>query len=219
VESELHAVPSLALGTSEVNLLEITAAYAAVANRGAAHEPHLLLGVLDADGREVPLRSLQDPPGIDPPEAFMGTSLLEGVIDSGTGSRARELGVRGDVAGKTGTTDDAHDAWFVGFTPRRAIGVWVGFDRNQAVGLTGAAAALPIWAMTMRAAEGRNGDGAFERPRGVVRLSICRESGQLATTECPEVFEEDFLEGTEPDSECDLHRPSVITRFRNWLGM
>jgi membrane carboxypeptidase/penicillin-binding protein len=218
VESELREVPSLCLGTSEVNLLEITSAYAGVANGGEPHHPHLVSGILDAEGREVDLKSFEDPPGVGRQEAFLATRLLEGVIRSGSGERARELGVRGAVAGKTGTTDDYHDAWFVGFTPRRAIGVWVGFDRNQAVGLSGAAAALPIWAMTMRAAAGNNGDGPFTRPRGVVRYPVCRESGAIASPECPDILEEDFIEGTEPMADCGLHRQGVITRFRDWLG-
>jgi penicillin-binding protein 1B len=219
IRSELREVPSLCLGTSEVDLLEITGAYAALAEGGEAHAPHLVQGILDAEDRDVPLAPLVDPPGVGKPEAFLVTNLLRGVINSGTGQKARSLGVRGEVAGKTGTTDDYRDAWFVGFTPRRAVGVWVGFDRDQAVGLSGGAAALPIWAMTMREAEGRGGDGVFERPRGVVRLSICRETGALATVECPEVYDEDFVAGTEPETECSIHRPSVITRFRNWLGL
>jgi len=218
IVSELREVPSLALGTSEVSLLEITGAYATFADRGEAHAPHLLLGILDADGREIRLDALEDPPGIRRDAAYMVTSLMEGVIRSGTGSRARALGVRGAAAGKTGTTDGYHDAWFVGFTPRRALGVWVGFDRNEAIGLSGAAAALPIWARAMRDAAGRHGDGPFDRPRGVERVLICSESGLLAGVECPAVTDEDFLRGTAPEELCDLHRKSIITRFWDWLG-
>ncbi|MFH1834473.1 MAG: transpeptidase-transglycosylase, partial [bacterium] len=136
------------------------------------------------------------------------------------GSRARSLGVRGAVAGKTGTTDDYKDAWFVGYTPCRAVGAWVGFDRNQAVGLSGAAAALPVWAAAMAGAEGREGDGPFDRPPEVVRVVIDPESGELAGEDCPQSVAEDFLAGTEPDQPCSLHAfPGVITRLRRWFRL
>ncbi len=211
--SPLRPVPSLSLGSSEVTLMEITGAYAALAEGGVAHAPHLVTGILDRDGGVVPLQPLVDPPGVGRSEAFLTTRLLQGVMESGTGKRARALGVRGDVAGKTGTTDDYRDAWFVGFTPVRAIGVWIGFDDNHPVGLSGGAAALPIWAHAMRSAQGRHGDGSFHRPRGVVRVPICIESGQVATADCPSFLEEDFLAGTEPTESCELHAPGLFERF------
>lgn len=220
IQSTLREVPSLCLGTSEVSLLEITGAYAGLADGGRARAATMLIGILDPDGRDVPLAPLEDPRGVEAPEAYLTTSLLEGVIAEGTGSRARSLGVRGAVAGKTGTTDDYKDAWFVGYTPCRAVGTWVGFDRNQAVGLSGAAAALPIWAAAMAGAEGRNGDGRFDRPPEVVRVAIDPQSGELAGEECPQSVEEDFLTGTEPDQPCSLHAsPGVITRMGRWFGL
>jgi penicillin-binding protein 1B len=220
IQSQLREVPSLCLGTSEVSLLEITGAYAGLADGGRARAATMLIGILDPEGHEVPLAPLEDPPGVEAPEAYLTTSLLEGVIDEGTGSRARSLGVVGEAAGKTGTTDDYKDAWFVGYTPRRAVGTWVGFDRNQAVGLSGAAAALPIWAAAMAGAEGRHGDGQFVRPPEVVRVAIDPQSGELAGEDCPQTVQEDFLAGTEPDEPCSLHAaPGVITRMRRWLGL
>jgi penicillin-binding protein 1B len=220
IQSKLREVPSLCLGTSEVSLMEITGAYAGLADDGRARAVTMLIGILDSDGREVPLAPLEDPRGVEAPEAYLTTSLLEGVIDEGTGSRARSLGVRGAVAGKTGTTDDYKDAWFVGYTPCRAVGTWVGFDRDRVVGLSGAAAALPIWAAAMAGAEGRNGDGRFDRPPGVVRVAIDPESGELAGEECPQSVEEDFLTGTEPDRPCSLHAsPGIITRMGRWFGL
>lgn len=220
IQSKLREVPSLCLGTSEVSLMEITGAYAGLADGGRARAATMLIGILDPDGREVPIAPLEDPRGVEAPEAYLTTSLLEGVIEEGTGSRARSLGVRGAVAGKTGTTDDYRDAWFVGYTPCRAVGAWVGFDRNQAVGLSGAAAALPIWAAAMAGAEGRNGDGRFDRPPGVVRVAIDPESGELYGEDCYQSVEEDFLAGTEPDQPCSLHSsPGPITRMRRWFGL
>lgn len=218
IGSPLREVPSLSLGSSEVTLVEITAAYAALAARGEAHAPHLVTGILDRDGHEVPLAPLVDPPGVGKPEAWLTTRLMQGVIETGTGKKARALGVRGDVAGKTGTTDDYRDAWFVGFTPERSMGVWVGFDDNRPVGLSGGAAALPIWAQAMRAAAGRRGDGQLVRPRGIVRVPVCIESGQIATADCPNFLEEDFRAGTEPTESCPLHEPGILERLWRRFG-
>jgi membrane carboxypeptidase/penicillin-binding protein len=218
IQSRLDPVPSLSLGTSEVTLLEITGAYAALAAGGTARAPTLIRAIMAPSGEAIPLHPLRDPPGVGADEAYLVTNLLRGVIDSGTGRNARSLGVRGDVAGKTGTTDDFRDAWFVGYTPARAIGVWVGFDREDAVGLTGAAAALPIWASAMRDSEGANGDGTFTRPRGVVSVVIDPETGLLATQDCPDSREEEFIRGTEPTEECDRHGPGLIDRLGRLFG-
>lgn len=218
IRSPLQEVPSLALGTSEVTLLEITSAYAALAAEGEAKAPTLIRAILDKDGKNVSLHGLEQPPGVDPAEAYLVTRLLQGVIRSGTGRQARSLGVRGSVAGKTGTTDDYRDAWFVGFTPLRATGVWVGFDRKGNVGLSGSAAALPIWAATMRTAEGANGDGNFRRPRGVIQVPIDPETGMLATANCPNFLEEEFLAGTEPTQECDRHEEGILDRLGHIFG-
>jgi penicillin-binding protein 1B len=218
IESPLNEVPSLALGTSEVTLLEITNAYAGLASNGRPRAATLLRGILGADGKDVSLAPQDDPPGVDPAPAYLVTHLLQGVIQHGTGRSARTLGVRGEVAGKTGTTDDYHDAWFVGFTPRRATGVWVGFDRKGDVGLSGAAAALPIWAASMREAEGPRGDGRFERPRGIVSVPIDSETGMLATADCPTFLEEEFIAGTEPQEECNQHGGGIIDRMGHLFG-
>ncbi|MDM7916024.1 MAG: penicillin-binding transpeptidase domain-containing protein, partial [Candidatus Eisenbacteria bacterium] len=205
IESELDEVPSLSLGTSEVTLLEICSAYAALADEGRSHAPTMLRGILDGSGKMVMLDPLDDPPGVGAPEAYLVTRLLEGVIDNGTGRRARSMGIGGDVAGKTGTTDDYRDAWFIGFTPRRLAGVWVGYDRKEVIGLSGSAAALPIWGKVMLAIRPDRGDGEFQRPPGIVTVAIDPESGMLATSDCPGWREEEFLEGTEPQEECDRH--------------
>lgn len=219
VASPLDEVPSLALGTSDVTLLEMTEAYAALADGGEAHTPTFLIGIVSDDGRPVPLTPLTNPPGCDQAVAFLVTNLLEGVIDSGTGRSARSLGVRGVAAGKTGTTDDYRDAWFVGYTPRCATGVWVGFDRRAEIGLSGAAAALPIWAAMMRQNHGDGGDGDFRAPPGVVHVTVCAQSGLLATGDCPDYHDEIFLEGTEPDKECDLHGGGILGSIRRFFRL
>ncbi len=219
VASPLEEVPSLALGTSGVTLLEITAAYAGLAAGGRPRAPTLLRGALDADGGPIRLAPLDDAPGVDPAVAYVMTSLLRGVVENGTGRGAWSYGVRGPVAGKTGTTDDYRDAWFVGYSPRLAAGVWVGFDRKESVGMAGAAAALPIWARLFAAVEGEDGDGGFPRPRGVVTASIDPETGLLATPWCFDAVEEDFVAGTEPDRECDHHDDGFFAGLRRLFGI
>lgn len=221
ITSKLDEVPSLTIGTSGVSLMEITAAYAGFAALGKPHRPHCLRGLVGSNGKPIDLEPLVDPPGVEPKEAYMITRLLRGVIDSehGTGRSARSMGVRGSVAGKTGTTDDYRDAWFVGFTPRRAIGVWVGFDRRELIGLSGTAAALPIWASAMRESIDPSGDGLFPRPGGIVTVPICPETGLLATGSCPDFREEEYIEGTEPLDSCDRHGGGIIGTIRRFLNL
>ncbi len=218
IRSSLNEVPSLAIGTSDVGLLEITGAYAALSAGGKAHTPTLLRAVLDPDGRPVSLDPLNDPPGAGRQECYLVTNVLQGVIQEGTAKAARGFSSKGDVAGKTGTTDDYVDAWFVGYTPERALGVWVGFDDRKPVGLTGAAAALPIWMDAMDAIEPSDGDGTFQVPSGIITVPIDPETGLIATANCPTFREEVFVEGTEPTQDCDQHNGGIITRLKNFFG-
>ena len=133
--------------------------------------------------------------------------MMRSVINEGTGAGARAAGFTLDAAGKTGTTNDLRDAWFVGFTPELLTVVWVGFDDNQPVGLSGAQAALPIWTEFMiRALAGRAGD-TFEVPDGISFVDVDADTGLLAVPACPKVFHEAFIAGTEPTQSCELHRP------------
>jgi membrane carboxypeptidase/penicillin-binding protein len=138
--------------------------------------------------------------------SFLVTNMMRSVLNEGTAASARTNGFTLDAAGKTGTTNDLRDAWFVGFTPELLTVVWVGFDDNQPVGLSGAQAALPIWTEFMtRALAGHAGD-AFEVPGGISFVDIDKDTGQLALPACPHVFHEAFLAGTEPVQTCELHR-------------
>jgi membrane carboxypeptidase/penicillin-binding protein len=119
---------------------------------------------------------------------------------------ARAAGFALDAAGKTGTTNDLRDAWFVGFTPELLSVVWVGFDDNHPLSLTGTQAALPIWTEFMkRALAGRPSVG-FEPPGGITFVDVDRDTGKLALPGCPRVYNESFLAGTEPTEYCELHR-------------
>ena len=219
IRSSLNEYPSLALGASEVNLLELTVAFGGFATGGNARTPTFLRGILGPDGETIPLRELRDPPGIAPQEAYLVSHILEGVMDRGTGRVARQLGVDGSIAGKTGTTNDYRDAWFIGYTPERVAGVWVGFDQNDVTGLSGAAAALPIWASIIKRIRPASGDGDFARPRGIITVAVCTESGLLATGDCPSFLMEDFMAGTEPTRDCDAHGAGFFNRLRKFFRL
>jgi penicillin-binding protein 1B len=198
--------PSIALGVFEATPWEIAQAYTLFPNGGELKPLRTVLR-LSADGREVA------PPRLPPvrrlasaESAFLVTTLLRGVVNEGTGAGARGAGFTLDAAGKTGTTNDLRDAWFVGFTPELLTVVWVGFDDNQALGLSGSQAALPIWTSFMVRALAGHPDLPFEPPaEGVLFVDIDRDTGALATPWCPRTFREAFLTGTEPTQSCDLH--------------
>jgi penicillin-binding protein 1B len=138
--------------------------------------------------------------------AYLVTDMLKSVMREGTAAGAAGMGFTAEAAGKTGTTNDYRDAWFAGFTPDLLTVVWVGYDENQPLGLSGAQAALPIWTQFMsRALSGRN-SAAFDVPEGISFVDICPASGKLASTSCPRTFREAFRIGTEPVRQCDLHR-------------
>src|SRR5436190_1246617 len=145
IASPLPRVPALALGVAETSLLELTAAYGVFARGGVRRPPTLVVAVASADGETLYAAPPEEERVLAPGVAYLVTHLLEGVIDRGTGRPAREAGLTGSAAGKTGTTDDTRDAWFVGFTPEVVAGVWVGLDGGGPTGLTGAQGALPIW--------------------------------------------------------------------------
>jgi membrane carboxypeptidase/penicillin-binding protein len=170
--------------------------------------------VAEEGGRALWSAGREAKPVIGAPEAYLVTSLLEGVIDSGTGASARAAGVPGAVAGKTGTTNDGRDAWFVGYAPNLLALVWVGFDDGTPAGLSGAEGALPIWSEFMRQALEVYPGGAFSEPAGIARAKVDVTTGQRATMFCPIVVTEVFLAGTEPPT-CEAHGglPEQIGRF------
>jgi penicillin-binding protein 1B len=145
------------------------------------------------------------------------TSLLEGVVRRGTAAKAKVLGLTGAIAGKTGTTDGYRDAWFVGYTSDLVIGVWVGFDDERPVRLTGAQAALPIWIDIARRMLPEQAP-PFVVPTGVVIRPIDPKTGQLATSKCPEQVEEVFIEGTQPTVYCEVHGGGLWERLRQTFG-
>jgi penicillin-binding protein 1B len=221
--ADLAPVPAVALGVFEVTPLDLAHAYLPFANGGMrVGGPSTIQGIIDGDGGAVALDRDEPVTVISPAEAYLMTSLLAGVVTSGTAASARALGVTGDVAGKTGTTNDARDAWFVGYSPTLLTLVWVGFDDNTPLGLSGAEAALPIWADFMKQVAAAYGTPAFVVPPGIAFAQIDPTNGKLANRFCPVVVWETFLAGTEPPP-CRDHggvTDQIIDwwqRFRGWL--
>ena len=186
IESRLPAVASLALGTGGVTLLELTSAYGVFANQGVAVSPHLIVRVEDHEGHTI----WDDAPGrhqaVTPATAYLMSSMLADVITSGTATTARAAGFKLPAAGKTGTTDNYTDAWFIGYTPHLVTGVWFGMDKPAPIMNRGFAAvvAVPAWAEFMKQATAKDAPDWFQPPADVEKVTICRLSGQRATDAC-----------------------------------
>jgi penicillin-binding protein 1B len=197
--------PSIALGVFEASPLEIAAAYTIFPNMGVLRPLSPILRI-ERSGHAVTRKPSQAARVVTRRDTtYLVTSMLRSVVNEGTGAGVRAAGFTLDAAGKTGTTNDLRDAWFVGFTPRLLTVVWVGFDDNQPVGLSGAQAALPIWTRFMTRALAGQQSLPFEAPEGISFVDIDPESGKLAMPECPTVLREAFITGTEPQQVCDLH--------------
>jgi penicillin-binding protein 1A len=208
IKSPLGQNLSLALGSSEVTLLELTSAYAVFANRGIRNDPLYILKVEDRNGNVLEKNTPRPTEVLSEETAGVMTSMLQSVVDHGTGYPARERGFLAPAAGKTGTMDDYMDAWFVGYTPTLACGVWVGFDQKKPIGagMTGARAALPAWTDFMIAATRGRPVEEFPIPAGMLTRQVCAESGMLATENCVDLTAETFNEGSEPTDYCTIHR-------------
>ena len=201
IKSDLAAVPAIALGALEVTPLELVTAYAPFANGGHRVTPHLVTRIDAADGTVLWSGEPGTEPVMDPRDAFLLTSMLESAVNRGTGRPVREGGVRVPVAGKTGTTNNGADVWFVGYTPSVVAGFWFGYDTPRSLG-TGAAGgrfAAPAWAEFYRT--GWNADADAEGwpvPDGLVPVMVDPASGLLADEWCSEREREWFKPGTEP---------------------
>jgi penicillin-binding protein 1B len=213
IESPLQNSLALALGASEVTPFEITAAYAPFANGGFHVRPLLVTAVPDADNNVLESNAVERTSVLDPAYSFLMTSLLESVVQNGTAKSAAKLGWTDPAAGKTGTTNDGRDAWFVGYTPDLLVGVWTGDDTGAASNLLGARDALPMWVRFMRAAKEGRPMSVFQQPHGLVEKRIDPTTGALARSGCPVQKDELFISGTEPKIECPLH----VGGFRGWL--
>ena len=204
IEQDLQPLPSLALGAADVTPLELAAVFATLANGGSRVQPHGLVGLQDREGNPRRLPTAEPQPVVDASLTYLMTNALRGVVERGTARSAADWGFRGLAAGKTGSSDDLRDAWFVGYTPDVLVAVWVGYDDNRRIGLPGASAALPIWVGVMQAIGAETWRG-FPRPRGIGERWVDPLSGQLAHYRCPDAVRELFVSGTEPDEPCTVH--------------
>ena len=205
ITSPMKPYPSLALGAFECTPMEIAAAYSVFANGGILVRPNALLGLVGPEGRRIDRTDVPLKRAADPAAVAVLDSLLQGVVNRGTGGSARRLGAQGIFAGKTGTTNDGRDAWFIGFSPRILVAVWVGFDDNRGLNLSGAAAAVPIFAEFARRLPSHYFEEPFPEVPGVVTASVDPTTGMLVTEECPTSYNEVFLAGTEPTQRCTVH--------------
>ena len=213
---DMPDVPSLSLGTGLVTPLELTAAFAAFPNGGLAVRPRGIVAVVDEDGGTVTDNPVSADRVISPESAFQMVSMLADVMDRGTGVAARQLGVRAPVGGKTGTTDDFKDAWFVGFSSSVVVGVWVGYDQPKTIApeAYGARYALPIWSDFMRQALRHRPAAPFAPPASLRDEPLCRISYLRPVDGCP-TYDEYFKEGdTVPGRLCPIHKGSVKQRVR-----
>ena len=201
VRSRLRPVPSIALGTFEVSLLEMTRAYATLASEGWRSPPRALRAVRTRGGESLAQPKRRSIRAFSAAETWLVTSLLEGVVERGTGRTVRHNGYAGPLAGKTGSSDDYRDGWFIGYTPEIVVGVWVGFDDGQSIGLPGAYTALPIFASFLKGALGPYGKAAFRPPRGVEQVEVVADRNHPAGLRCSGTPEW-YLEDTVPLQRC-----------------
>lgn len=223
ISTPLRPFPTLALGSSEVIPLELVSAYGIFANQGVRVEPISITRIEDRYGNIVYKSHTKHSEILSRATAYIMTDLLESVVNSGTGGRVRwKFGFNKTAGGKTGTTNNFTDAWFVGFTPLLTAGVWVGLDDPQLSlgrGESGAIAALPLWAEFMKRVYSTMElpDETFKQPPDVIRLQVCEESGKLATNYCPKVLDEVFNVKYHPTEMCDLHRGPSANKKRKSL--
>ncbi len=211
LDPSIQPTPSVALGAYEMTPLEVAAGYTILANNGVRTEPMFIRNVANAGGESLEQNSIRSRRALDPRVAYLVTSMLEDVIDHGTGATVRARGFIAPAAGKTGTS---RDGWFAGYTSNLLAIVWVGFDDNRDLGLSGANAPAPIWADFMKRAmtlPAYRDVQPFVMPEGVTKVTIDPESLALATPECPVTRVEVYIHGTEPTEFCPLHGGRVAS--------
>jgi penicillin-binding protein 1B len=218
--SNIQATPAVALGAYEMTPVEVAAGYTAFASQGVRAEPLFIRSVVDTGGNVEESSAPQNRPVLDPRVAFLSTSLMEDVIDHGTGYPVRALGFNAPAAGKTGTS---RDGWFAGYTSNLLCIVWVGFDDNRDLGLTGGVTAAPIWGEFMKRAVAQplyRKTQPFAPPDGLVEELVDAQTGELATPSCPQKVEEYFVAGSEPTQYCQVHGGGQVAQSPggSWLS-
>jgi penicillin-binding protein 1B len=212
--TNIQPTPAVALGAYEMTPIDVSAAYTPFATNGLRAEPLFLRSVLAADGTVEETAGPRVRAVLDPRVAFLTTSIMEEVINRGTGVTVRSMGFTPTAAGKTGTS---RDGWFAGFTSNLLCVVWIGFDDNRDLGLSGSASAAPLWAEFMKRATALpqyKNTTDFDPPPGVIAEMIDPKSGQLANSSCPQSVQEYFIAGSEPTEMCG----ELASTPSNWLS-
>ena len=216
--SNIQATPAVALGAYEMTPIDVAAGYTPFATNGFRAEPLFLRSVVAADGSTEETKSPSTRAVLDPRVAYLVTSLMQEVINRGTGASVRGLGFTAPAAGKTGTS---RDGWFAGFTSNLLCVIWIGFDDNRDLGLSGSQSAAPVWAEFMKRAVDLpryHNTQDFDPPPGLVEETIDPRSGELATASCPDRVNEYFIAGSEPTQYCELHGGRVAQAPGTWLS-
>jgi penicillin-binding protein 1B len=212
--TNIQPTPAVALGAYEMTPIDVAAAYTPFASNGFRAEPLFLRSVLAADGTIEETVGPRTRAVLDPRVAFLTTSIMEEVINRGTGVTVRSMGFTPVAAGKTGTS---RDGWFAGFTSNLLCVVWIGFDDNRDLGLSGSASAAPVWAEFMKRATALaqyKMTADFDPPPGVIAEMIDPKTGELANSSCPQYVQEYFIAGSEPTEVCGQQASSPS----NWLS-
>ncbi|MEO0202730.1 MAG: PBP1A family penicillin-binding protein [candidate division WOR-3 bacterium] len=208
IETPIPPYYSVALGSIDVTLLELTNAFSTVASYGMKKKPMFILRIEDANGIVLEENKTQKTIVMDSITAYLTINLLKHVVNAGTAIESRIVyKFEHPAAGKTGTTDDYRDAWFIGFTPDITLGVWFGYDSTRRIfpNATGTLLAVPVWSLIMKEIYKDKPKKDFYIPYGVKFVEVCRVSGKLPTKNCPRIYEP-FKEGREPKEVCDIHK-------------
>jgi penicillin-binding protein 1B len=214
----LAPYPSLALGSFEVIPLELARAYCIFAADGFQPYPLSLKNITDASGTILNRKHMKIEQVTSPEKAFIISSMLRSAVVDGTGKAIGHYGISFPAAGKTGTTSNFRDAWFIGYTPDIMALVWVGFDNGDPIYFTGSQAALPIWAELMNSIPHQLSGSWLAMPKGIVKQKICPESGLLPIPfACPEAKEEIFLSETVPEGYCSVHKVRMLDQLMKGL--
>src|SRR5581483_1441090 len=212
IESDIPDNPAMLLGAVGIPPIEMADAYSTIARVGSRLPLRTIRFVEDDRGNQVSAGDVVNPVQVFPArDMYVLTNVMKGVIDRGTAGNARSLGFKLTAAGKTGTTNDKRDAWFIGFTPQTLALTWIGFDDNSPVGLSGGQGAVPIWTRYMEAETAGQPNTDFPAPQGITMAQVDETSGGLGTPMCPHnvVIDEAFKDGTQPTIPCPLHSPQA----------
>lgn len=213
VVSDIDDNPAMLLGAVAIPPIEMADAFSTIARIGSRLPLRTIRFVTDDRGQVVSAGDAVEPVQVFPArDMYVLTTVMKGVLDRGTATAARSLGFRRIAAGKTGTTNDKRDAWFIGFTPTTLALTWVGFDDNAPTGLAGGEAAVPIWTKYMNSVTAGQQNVDFAPPQGITFVQFDETSGGLATPFCPSnvIVNDAFKDGTQPTNPCPLHSPQAL---------